>query len=228
MKWLLYDSLLPYISVEEVKLDHIIFHPEYLGGKENKKKGSEKMKNEKINEQKNKQDDLAAIGIGAMIVFIALILVAAVASAVIIQTGEKLQQNAQAAGEGTKDSMASKVTIISIVISAANELYITYELAPGSDAITQADIDVSILCERAGSGQDFYSTFTAATNLDGSGDDDPAESGNVYTVALPIGATDCQPAANSNDILMIQAGAAGTTYETLTYGGSVSAGSVVV
>ena len=228
MKWLLYDSLLPYISVEEVKLDHIIFHPEYLGGKENKKKEVKKMKNEKINEQKNEQGDLAAIGIGAMIVFIALILVAAVASAVIIQTGEKLQQNAQAAGEGTKDSMASKVTIISIVISAANTLYITYELAPGSDAITQADIDLAILCERSGSGEGHYTTFAAATNLDSAGDNDPAQSGNVYTVSVNIGANECQPAANANDVLMIQAGAAGTTYETLTYGGDVSAGSVVV
>ena len=66
------------------------------------------MKNNK--EMKNENsDNIAAMGIGAMIVFIALILGAAVASAVIIQTAEKLQQNAQTAGEQTQDQMASKV-----------------------------------------------------------------------------------------------------------------------
>ena len=41
-----------------------------------------------------KNDDGASIGIGAMIVFIALILVAAVASTIIIKTAEELQHDA--------------------------------------------------------------------------------------------------------------------------------------
>ena len=58
------------------------------------------------------QDTWGAIGIGAMIVFISLILVAAVASAVIIQTAEKLQQNAQRAGDDTSDELSGKLTIM--------------------------------------------------------------------------------------------------------------------
>ena len=79
------------------------------------------------------QDDkVAAIGIGAMIVFIALILVAAVAAAVIIQTAEALQQNAQQTGDDTADNMAGKVMINSAYVDA-NGYKLFVRLAPGSD-----------------------------------------------------------------------------------------------
>ena len=81
------------------------------------------VKNMKRNEMKNENsDNLAAMGIGAMIVFIALILVAAVASAVIIQTAEKLQQNAQATGDQTQDQWHQKLCIINVIVIDNNEI----------------------------------------------------------------------------------------------------------
>ena len=115
-----------------------------------------KMKNEKTNENR---DELAAIGIGAMIVFIALILVAAVAAAVIIQTAEKLQQNAQSTGEDTTDMMAGKIFINSIVITNAGaNLYMTFELAPGSDPLAATAIEYNIICEGTGGGNGLTQT----------------------------------------------------------------------
>ena len=78
-------------------------------------------------------DNLAAIGIGAMIVFIALILVAAVAAAVIIQTAEKLQQNAQSTGDDTTDEMSGKVQILNVFVDDPDERFVLYfRLAAGS------------------------------------------------------------------------------------------------
>jgi len=86
------------------------------------------------------QDDkVAAIGIGAMIVFIALILVAAVAAAVIIQTAEALQQNAQQTGDDTADNMAGKVMINSAYVDA-NGYKLFVRLAPGSEPAPVASI----------------------------------------------------------------------------------------
>ena len=87
------------------------------------------------NERNETRDNSAAIGIGAMIVFIALILVAAVAAAVIIQTAEKLQQNAQSAGDDTQEQMSTKVVLLSTVIwddtVGGGVLFSTFELAAG-------------------------------------------------------------------------------------------------
>ena len=116
------------------------------------------MKHETKNEQR---DNVAAIGIGAMIVFIALILVAAVAAAVIIQTAEKLQQNAQTTGEDTTDMMASKITVKSVVITNTNNLYVTFELAPGSDPVTSTTIQWLITCDIGANGATESGDFAA-------------------------------------------------------------------
>jgi len=182
------------------------------------------VKNMKENKNEN-SDNVAAIGIGAMIVFIALILVAAVAAAVIIQTAEKLQQNAQTTGEETTSLLSSKVVIKNVMIPTAGELYITYELAPGSDAINPANIDWNIVCTAGVDAGDFTSSSLvgvaalSATLVPGS----------TYDITLPTATLDdCAPAENADHTLIIQSGAGGFTYETLNYGADISAGAKVI
>ncbi len=179
------------------------------------------MKNNK--EIKNEQSDtVAAMGIGAMIVFIALILVAAVASAVIIQTAEKLQQNAQTTGDQTQDQMASKVMPLSIIINGAN-LRMTWELAPGSESIAFNQIAWSITCTAAAPDAGTLAGSAAVSTNGGAG---PALAGQQYQVTLTL--ANCGATANENHVLTLAAGNSGFTYEVLSYGASTASGTVVV
>ena len=179
------------------------------------------MKNNK--EIKNEQSDtVAAMGIGAMIVFIALILVAAVASAVIIQTAEKLQQNAQTTGDQTKDQMASKVMPLSIIIDGGG-LRMTWELAPGSESIAFNQIAWSITCTANAPDAGNLGASAAVSTGGGAG---PALAGHQYQVTLAL--VNCGAAANQNHYLTLAAGNSGFTYEVLSYGASTAAGTVVV
>jgi flagellin FlaB len=173
------------------------------------------MKNEMKNENR---DDLGAIGIGAMIVFIALILVAAVASAVIIQTAEKLQQNAQEAGEGTKDAISSKVMIINAVRGGGNDVTLTVELAPGSDDVTAANVQWVGVCA-AGTDQDTFGGNLE--NLDGAAAAATMLADEVYEATIDLGTCSGQETT-----LYIQSGAAGMTYEILNL--PAAAGELVI
>jgi flagellin FlaB len=61
-----------------------------------------------------KENDKADVGIGTLIVFIAMVLVAAVAASVIMQTAESLQQRAYAVGKQTIRDVSSGLRIIGV------------------------------------------------------------------------------------------------------------------
>ncbi|MGB1955041.1 MAG: hypothetical protein ACPHUK_05515 [Candidatus Poseidoniaceae archaeon] len=211
----------------------------------------------KNTQEKNMENDsLAAIGIGAMIVFIALILVAAVAAAVIIQTAEKLQQNAQSTGDDTTDEMSGKVQILNVFVDdPASDYVIYFRLAAGSDDTAANDILWQVFCEDpdgGGAGPPAVATTDriAGDFSDGSAptagfgeiiplDADPAaevdvaEAGVAYRYSLNAvdGTDDCSPnhlfTENIKASLYIHVVGGGSTYDVLKVN-DASRGAVVV
>ena len=163
----------------------------------------------------NEKEVSGSIGIGAMIVFIALILVAAVASAVIIQTGEKLQQNAQQTGDDTREEIGGKVSIITVWIgdqsdcdgdegdAAVDEaddddkcITLVFELAAGSEPVDETNVFWTIICDGGATMTTIYGDFESAgateTNTDTRDVDGSAKlttvlsPGEVYMIDLKV------------------------------------------
>ena len=67
--------------------------------------------------ERNREE--GSIGIGAMIDFIALILVAAVASTIIIKTAEELQQNAESPSDDTMKELSGKISILNMIVNGS-------------------------------------------------------------------------------------------------------------
>jgi flagellin FlaB len=192
----------------------------------------------KNTQEKNlKNDNLAAIGIGAMIVFIALILVAAVAAAVIIQTAEKLQQNAQSTGDDTTDEMSGKVQVLNVFVNDDDNFEVYFRLAAGSDDTQDTDILWQVFCDDGAGGMDRLAgdfSDNAVSPLDGTVAVNRVDAGVGYrtTIDGDDGAgNDCGPNAlfqnNVKATLYLHVVGGGTTYDVLKVNDD-SIGSVVV
>lgn len=194
------------------------------------------MQKKNMNEESN---DWGSIGIGAMIVFIALILVAAVASAVIIQTGEKLQQNAQQSGSDTQQEISGKISIITVWVGdqAPNgnanqeEITMVFELAPGSEPIADTAVHWAVICDDgAGTPAVVDGDLSAATELDGATAVAQFDPGETYMIDLTVGGAagaSCAPALNEEHSMVISANGGGSTYETLYYQSTTQGDQVV-
>ena len=62
------------------------------------------------------------MGIGALVIFIAIILIAAIAAAVLITTGGSLQQKALVTGTQTEEGIASGIEAVTVVASDASPI----------------------------------------------------------------------------------------------------------
>ena len=105
--------------------------------------------------ERNREE--GSIGIGAMIVFIALILVAAVASTIIIKTAEELQQNAEATSDDTRKEISGKISILQVLVNTSSitndaadtnvdSLIITAKVASGSTDVLVNNVEFLLTC----------------------------------------------------------------------------------
>ena len=95
-------------------------------------------------------DDRGQVGIGTLIVFIAMVLVAAIAAGVLINTAGLLQAQAQQTGEETTAEVSDVVKIGEVVgynvdsDNSIEELNTTIRLASGSDPINMSEASYTI------------------------------------------------------------------------------------
>ncbi|SFR98436.1 flagellin FlaB [Halomicrobium zhouii] len=94
-------------------------------------------------------EDRGQVGIGTLIVFIAMVLVAAIAAGVLINTAGFLQSSAEETGQQSSSQVTDRLQVVSTVGSVADnsgdpvisEVEITVKRAPGADNV---DLETTI------------------------------------------------------------------------------------
>jgi flagellin FlaB len=96
----------------------------------------------------SKKEDAGAIGIGTLIVFIALILVAAIAAAVIIGTAEELEEQAEQVSDDTTQMIRGPVMIVyaegDVNNGVIDTVYLYVDLY-GSEGIDMRDVVLHVV-----------------------------------------------------------------------------------
>jgi flagellin FlaB len=110
------------------------------------KPGRKHLTQHEKNKKKNiKTDDQAMIGIGTLIVFIAMVLIAAVAASVLITTSETLQQRAKTVGTQTIREVSAGVAIEDVTgYTNANKTRINYLALVVRPRAGSKDVDLGL------------------------------------------------------------------------------------
>jgi flagellin FlaB len=120
----------------------------------------------------NQKEDIGATGIGTMIIFIAMVLVAGIAASVLIQTSSRLESQAMSTGEETTAEVATGLDIEGVqgyAVSTEDIKYLAIEVRPRSGS-KDIDLKQTLLTLSNSSTQLVLtcgSVFTAKADIDG-------------------------------------------------------------
>lgn len=143
--------------------------------------------------------DAAEVGIGTMIVFIATVLVAAAAAAVLLDVSGKLQEKSSRTGQEATEQVASNFEVESIYgqrdapgDAGLDDLYLYVALAPGAETLDMSQLRVQL--QNA-------TQFKTFDHVNGAAD---ADSFNVTSIRdTDSGFTSAKPIMTAGDLVRI-------------------------
>jgi len=95
----------------------------------------------------NRDQDRGQVGIGTLIVFIAMVLVAAIAAGVLINTAGFLQSKSEAAGQQSGDQVTNRLEVASatgtVDSGSITDVEMTVKQAPGAQNVDMRNVTVS-------------------------------------------------------------------------------------
>ena len=181
-------------------------------------------------------DDRGQVGIGTLIVFIALVLVAAIAAGVLINTAGFLQTQAEQTGQDSSSQVANNINVIGEVgevnsnADGINLTRLTVQRSPGSDDVDLSELSIQYVVDNgfanyiyAGSNGEtsdtidnpyFVEVITAASE----GDAVMTEDSDRYQIVIPF------DTADSSSIDDVNGSVVGTSVSPSAITGDLSTG----
>ena len=162
----------------------------------------------------HRRDD-ASQGISAMIVFIAIILMSSIISAVVIGFGEKVFANTKTDANENTPSIKGIVYISVLEISslgANDEIHIVFELPYIENSVSDEDVAWVVMCHPTGTNRVAFDEgdFTIATTLDGDGRTAlplvEFDTGASYRMIITLTECDLEDIDDASLVLMVDRG----------------------